>query len=77
MRATATSLLVRGESPGRLVSSIREAAASWGSTRPAGGLVLAAGGMATKLGAAADALAEETEQTGALSIHDCECLGTK
>ena len=56
MRATATSLLVRGESPGRLVSSIREAAASWGSTRPAGGLVLAAGGMATKLGAAADAL---------------------
>jgi len=56
MRATATSLLVRGESPGRLVSSIREAAANLGPARPAGGLVLAAGGMATKLGAAADAL---------------------
>ena len=56
MRPTATSLLVRGESPGRLVSSVREAAAALGSQKPAGGLVLAAGGMATKLGAIADAL---------------------
>ena len=47
MRATATSLLVRGESPARLVSSVREAALALG--RPAGGLVLVAGGMATKL----------------------------
>ena len=47
MRATATSLLVRGESPARLVSSVREAAISLG--HPAGGLVLVAGGMATKL----------------------------
>jgi len=37
MRATATSLLVRGESPARLVSSVREGAASLG--RPAGGLL--------------------------------------
>jgi small ligand-binding sensory domain FIST len=56
MRPTATSLLVRGESPGRLVSSIREAAAGLGAKKPAGGLVLVAGGMATKLGAVADAL---------------------
>ena len=28
MRPTASSLLIRGESPGRLVSSIREAAAT-------------------------------------------------
>ena len=56
MRATATSLLVRGESPGRLVSSIREAAAALGVQKPAGGLVLVAGGMATKLEAIADAL---------------------
>jgi len=56
MRATATSLLVRGESPGRLVSSIREAAAALGAKKPAGGLVLVAGGMATKLAAIADAL---------------------
>ncbi len=55
MRPSATSLLIRGESPGRLVSSIREAAASLGA-KPAGGLVLVAGGMATKLGAIADAL---------------------
>ena len=54
MRATATSLLVRGESPARLVSSLREAAASLG--RPAGGLVLVAGGMTTKLEALASAL---------------------
>ena len=54
MRATATSLLVRGESPARLVSSLREGAASLG--RPAGGLVLVAGGMATKLEAVASAL---------------------
>jgi small ligand-binding sensory domain FIST len=56
MRATATSLLVRGESPARLVSSIRDAVASFGAKTPAGGLVLAAGGMATKLGAIADAV---------------------
>jgi len=56
MRATATSLLVRGESPGRLVSSIREAMAGLGVQKPAGGLVLAAGGMATKLGAIAEAI---------------------
>jgi len=56
MRATATSTLVRGESPGRLVSSIREAAAGLGPKKPAGGLVLAAGGMATKLAAIAEAL---------------------
>ncbi len=56
MRPTATSLFVRGESLGRLVSSIRDAAASLGSKKPAGGLVLVAGGMATKLGAIADAL---------------------
>lgn len=56
MRPTATSLLVRGESPGRLVSSIREAAAGMGSKKPAGGLVLVAGGMATKLAAIAEAL---------------------
>ena len=60
MRATATSLLVRGESPGRLVSSIREAAAGFGAKLPAGGLVLVAGGMATKLGAIADASAAPT-----------------
>jgi small ligand-binding sensory domain FIST len=54
MRATATSLLVRGESPARLVSSVREAATSLG--RPAGGLVLVAGGMSTKLEAVASAL---------------------
>ena len=56
MRPTATSLLVRGESPGRLVSSIRDAAAGLGSQKPAGGLVFAAGNMATKLGAVAEAL---------------------
>ena len=54
MRATATSLLVRGESPARLVGSLRDAAAALG--RPAGGLVLVAGGMATKLEAIAAAL---------------------
>jgi small ligand-binding sensory domain FIST len=54
MRATATSLLVRGESPTRLVSALREAATSLG--RPAGGLVLVAGGMASKLEAVAAAL---------------------
>ncbi|MEI9940159.1 MAG: FIST C-terminal domain-containing protein [Pseudomonadota bacterium] len=56
MKATATSLLVRGESPGRLVSSIREAASALAARKPAGGLVLAAGGMATKLRAIAEAL---------------------
>src|SRR6188768_3986131 len=56
MRATATSLLVRGESPARLVSSIREAVAGLGAHKPAGGLVLCAGGMAAKLAASADAL---------------------
>jgi len=56
MRATATSLLVRGESPARLVSSIREAVTALGAKKPAGGLVLAAGGMATKLGAIAEAV---------------------
>jgi small ligand-binding sensory domain FIST len=45
---------VRGESPARLVSSLREAAASLG--RPAGGLVLVAGGMALKLEAIAATL---------------------
>jgi small ligand-binding sensory domain FIST len=54
MRATAASLLVRGESPTRLASALREAASSLG--RPAGGLVLATGGMATKLEAIADGL---------------------
>jgi small ligand-binding sensory domain FIST len=56
MRATATSLLVRGESPARLVSSVREAAASLGGRSPAGGLVLASGAMATKLHAIAESL---------------------
>lgn len=54
MRATAASLLVRGESPARLLSSLREGAASLG--RPAGGLVLAAGGMAGRLQSCAEAL---------------------
>jgi small ligand-binding sensory domain FIST len=54
MRATAASVLVRGESPTRLVAALREAAASLG--RPAGGLILVTGGMATKLEAIADAL---------------------
>jgi small ligand-binding sensory domain FIST len=56
MRATATSLLVRGESPARLVSSIREAVAGLGVKKPAGGLVLLAGGMAAKIAAIADAI---------------------
>ena len=56
MRATATSLLVRGESPTRLVAALREASAGFGSTRPAGGLVLATGGMATKLESIAQSL---------------------
>jgi len=55
MRATATSLLVRGESPTRLVSSVREAAAAHGTRKPAGGLVLVAGGMTTKAAAIAEA----------------------
>jgi len=55
MRATATSLLVRGESPARVAGAVREAAANLG--RPAGGLVLAAGAMATKLDAIAESLA--------------------
>ncbi len=54
MRATATSLLVRGESPARLVNAVREASASLGL--PAGGLVLVTGGFATKLEAIADSL---------------------
>jgi small ligand-binding sensory domain FIST len=54
MRATATSLLVRGESPARLLSSLRDAAGALG--RPAGGLVLASGGMANKLQSIADGL---------------------
>src|SRR5258708_1484344 len=54
MRATASSVLVRGESPTRLVSALREAAASLG--RPAAGLVLTTGGMATKLEAVAGGL---------------------
>src|SRR3954452_1514940 len=54
MRATATSLLVRGESPARLVSTVREAALGLG--RPAAGLVLVAGGMATKVEAIASGL---------------------
>jgi small ligand-binding sensory domain FIST len=58
MRATATSVLVRGESPTRLVSALREAASSLsgGSARPAGGLVLTTGGVATKLEAIAGGL---------------------
>ena len=55
MRASATSLLVRGESPARVVSSIREAAAGLG--KPAGGLILASGGMARQLEAIASGLA--------------------
>jgi len=55
MRATATSLLVRGENPARVVAAVREAASNLG--RPAGGLILAAGGMASKLGAVAESLA--------------------
>ncbi len=55
MRATATSLLVRGESPARVVAAVREAASNLG--RPAGGLVLAAGGLAGKLEAIAESLA--------------------
>jgi small ligand-binding sensory domain FIST len=47
-------MLVRGESPTRLVSALRELAANLG--RPAGGLVLAAGGMATKLESIAEGL---------------------
>jgi len=54
MRATAASTLVRGENPARLVSALRELAAGLG--RPAGGLVLATGGMAAKLSSAADGL---------------------
>jgi small ligand-binding sensory domain FIST len=54
MRATAASLLVRGESPARLVSSLRDAASSL--ERPAGGLVLIAGAMASKLETIAGAL---------------------
>ena len=54
MRASATSLLVRGENPARLSSAIREAALALG--RPAGGLVLAAGAMAGKLSSVADSL---------------------
>ena len=60
MRATATSLVVRGESPTRVVSSLREAAAALSSSgsdrRPAGGLVVVSGGMATKLQAIAESL---------------------
>ncbi|MEP7053120.1 MAG: FIST C-terminal domain-containing protein [Pseudomonadota bacterium] len=56
MRATATSLLVRGESPARLVAAVRDAALSL--ERPAGGLVLVAGGMATKLEAIATGLSK-------------------
>jgi len=55
MRATATSQLVRGESPARLVSTLREAASALPS-RPAGGLVVTAGGMAAKIEALAEAL---------------------
>ena len=54
MRAAAVSALVRGESAIRLVSGVRDAAAGLG--RPAGGLVLATGAMATKLAAIADGL---------------------
>lgn len=60
MRATATSLLVRGESPTRVVGSLREAAAalaSPGSPRPAGGLVVVSGALASKLEALAESLA--------------------
>jgi hypothetical protein len=60
MRATATSVLVRGESPARVVSSLRQAAAGLAvpgsNARPAGGLVLVSGGMATKLEALAESL---------------------
>src|SRR4051812_49363734 len=59
MRATATSLLVRGESPTRIVSSLREAAAALAGpsgSRPAGGLVLVSGGMATKLESLAESV---------------------
>ena len=56
MRATATSLLVRGESPARLVSVLRDAAAAMAPARPAGGLVFVTGGMATQLEAIAHAL---------------------
>jgi small ligand-binding sensory domain FIST len=51
MRATAASLLVRGEIPTRVVSALVEAATNLG--RPAGGLVLATGGIAAKLEAIA------------------------
>ncbi len=60
MRATATSLLVRGESPTRVVASLREAAAalaSPGSARPAGGLVVVSGALANKLETLAESLA--------------------
>lgn len=56
MRATATSLLVRGESPARLVSVLRDAAAAMAPASPAGGLVFVTGGMATQLEAIAHAL---------------------
>src|SRR3954454_10596438 len=60
MRATATSVLVRGESPARVVSSLRQAAAGLAvpgsNARPAGGLVVVSGGMATKLEALAESL---------------------
>lgn len=55
MRATATSLLVRGETPARVIAAVREAAANLG--RPAGGLIVAAGAMAEKLEAIAEGLA--------------------
>ena len=56
MRATATSLIVRGESPARLVAAVRDEVASFAPGRPAGGIVLTAGGMATKLEAVAAGL---------------------
>jgi len=55
MRATATSLLVRGESPARVARAVRETAASLG--RPAGGLILCSGALASGLGELAGALA--------------------
>ena len=56
MRANASSLIVRGESPARLVSAIRDTVTALGAKSPAGGLVLVAGGMATKLAEIAAAL---------------------
>lgn len=54
MRATATSLLVRGDSPARVVAGLREAAQSLG--RPAGAILVMTGTVAQKLDVIAHAV---------------------